>query len=203
MAVMSQPPVPQPGPWAPPPPGAGPWAPPAPQGALDHPVFFDDAAAAAAVAAAARNRTWRIASVFISAAISAAIWWFFREELGDLTWTWVAVALVIPLAYLVAAVVREVVVRRDVRRVGQGLALGVGRRGVFLRDRMVLWPEVGAVRARSGRLGASSRLVVETRASESLELPLDYLATRPAGLDSAVFALSGGRVRIDFSALDV
>lgn len=174
-----------------------------PIGTLEHPVLFDDAAAAAALAGATRNRTWRIVSVGISAAISVALWWFFRDQLGDFTWTWIAVALSLPLVLLVVAVVREVVVRRDLRRVGQGLALGVGRRGLFLGGVEVPWTDVGAVRARSGRLGASGRLVVETRAGQRLELPLDYLTSRPASLDSAVFALSGGRVRIDFSALDV
>lgn len=171
--------------------------------APDVPVFFAPEPAVARWHLARRNRTWRIISLGISAAISAAIWWFFREQLGDFTWTWVAVALAIPLVYLAAAIVREVVVRRDVARVGQGLALGVGRRGLFLRDVMVPWTDVGAVRARSGRLGASDRLVVETRTAQKLELPLSYLTSRPASLDGAVFALSGGRVRIDFSALDV
>lgn len=198
MAAMSQPtwgPPGQPAPTA--------SAPALPDGMLDHPVLFDTDAARAAVRAASRNRTWRIASLVISVLISLAIWWFFREQFGDLTWAWIGVALVLPLGYLVVAVVRELVARRDAGRVGQGLALGVGRRGLFLRDVAVPWPEVGAVRARSGRLGASDRLVVETRAGQRLELPLGYLTTAPAGLDGAVFALSGGRVRVDFSALDV
>lgn len=216
------------GPWAPPsagawaPPTGDPWPPPAgfppagpwppsppviaqrvPDGLLDHPVLFDRVAAEAAVRAAQRNRTWRIISLGISGAISAAIWWFFREQLGDVTWTWIAVALAIPLVFLVAAVVREVVVRRDARGVGEGLALGIGRRGLFLRDVAVPWVELGAVRVTSGRLGASDRLVVETRQALRYDLPLAYLGTGPASLDSAVFALSGGRVRVDFSALDL
>ena len=190
MAPMTQQPVP-----APP-------APVLPPGVLDHPVLFDTEAARAAVRTAASTRTWRIASLGISVAISGAIWWFFREQLGDLTWTWIAVAVAWPLSSLVVAAVREVVVRRDARAVADGLALGVGRRGLWLGGLDVPWSEVGAVRARSGRLGASRRLVVETRAGETRELPLDYLASSPAGVDAGVFALSGGRVRVDFSALD-
>lgn len=201
------------GPWAPatgapgapqvyPPPGLGqPWA--MPDGVLDHPVLFDRAASEEAVRAARRNRTWRIVSLGISGAISAALWWFFREQLGDVTWTWIAVALAIPLVFLAVAVVREVVVRRDVRGVGEGLALGIGRSGLFLHGVTVPWTELGAVRVLSGRLGASDRLVVETRQALRYELPLAYLGTGPSGLDRAVFALSGGRVRVDFSALDV
>ena len=190
MAAMSQQPAPT---------ASGPMLPP---GVLDHPILFDTEAARAAVRAAASTRTWRIVSLCISLAISGAIWWFFREQLGDLTWTWVAVAVVWPLTSLVVAVVREQVVRRDARAVSEGLALGVGRRGLWLGGLDVPWVEVGAVRALSGRLGASRRLRVETRAGEFREVPLDYLASSPAGVDAGVFALSGGRVRVDFSALD-
>lgn len=206
MAAMSQPPTP---PWGPPTP-VGAWPTPqpvppqgVPEGVLDHPVLFDRAASEAAVLAVRRNRTWRIVSLGISGAISAAIWWFFREQLGDVTWTWIAVALAIPLVFLAAAVVREVVVRRDVRDVGDGLALGIGRRGLYLHGVIVPWTELAAVRVTSGRLGASDRVVVETRQALRYDLPLAYLGTGPSGLDSAVFALSGGRVRVDFSALDV
>lgn len=194
MADMSQPPM------APVP---GPVAAPVPYGMLEHPVGFDAAKASGTVRAAARNRTWRIISVGISVAISAAIWWFFREQFGDMTWSFVAVALIWPLSSLAWAVVREVITRRDARHVDNGLALGIGRLGLFLRGTAVPWTHVGAVRAESGRLGASDRLVVETRDKVALMVPLDYLTAGPATIDGAIFALSGGRVRVDFSGLDV
>ncbi len=199
MTSMSQLPVLPPEPWAPPQ-QAVPLAPP---GTLDFPVLFEPAAASAAVKVAARARTWRIVSLGISVAISAALWWFFREQLGDITWLWVIVVLVLPVSTLAWNVLREVVVRRDVRRVGAGLALGIGRRGLFLGGTLVPWTHVGAIRMRTGHLGASDRLAVVPQDGPVLELPLDYLSAGPAQVDSAVFALSGGRVRVDFSALEL
>lgn len=200
MADMSQPPILPPGPWAPPQQQAVPLAPP---GTLDFPVLFEPAAADAAVKVASRARTWRLVSLGISVAISAALWWFFREQLGDFTWLWVAVVLVLPVSTLAWTVLREIVIRRDVRRAGVGLALGIGRRGLFLGGMLVPWTQVGSVALRSGRLGASDRVVVTPQDGPVLHLPLNYLSAGPAQLDSAVFALSGGRVRVDFSALDL
>lgn len=170
---------------------------------LDVPVFFAPGPAAARWHAARRNRRWRIVSLGISAAISAAIWWFWRDQLGDWLWWMIGLSFVLPVGTLVHAIGQELAAKSDLTRVGEGLALGIGRAGMYLAQVHVPWSELAGVRALPGRWGRTASLEVEVRDGVRLDVPLDYLDRRPAEVDSAVRALSGGRVRVDFSRLDV
>jgi len=175
---------------------------PVPDEALDFPVLYNPGPAVGRWYGLRRARTGRVVSVVLSVGVSAALWWFFREDLGALFW-WVAgISLGISLAGLAWAIVRVVRARSQIDRLHEGLALGIGRGGVFLHDTFVPWTEVVALGARPGRLGDSPRLVLKPASGPELELPLDYLSHRPAALDGAVRALSGGRVWVDLARLD-
>lgn len=171
--------------------------------APDVPVFFAPEPAVARWHQARRNRTWRIVSLGISAAISFAIWWFFRDQLGEWLWWFIGLSFVLPVATLLLAVGQVVAAKADLARVGEGLALGIGRAGLYLAGVHVPWSELVAVRALPGRWGRTPALEVEARDGVRVDVPLDYLDRRPAEVDNAVWALSGGRVRVDFSRLDV
>jgi len=175
---------------------------PPPASVVEYPVFFVPELARQHVRAASRNRTWRIVSTVISLGITFAIYWFFREQLGALTWPVVAISAALPLAYLIWAIVGEVAVRRSARTVHDGLALGVGREGVGTASGWWGWDAIAAVRARSRRFGRSDDLIVEAKDGRQVALPLAFLSDKPATIDSAIRALSNGRVRVDFSKLD-
>lgn len=168
---------------------------------IDYPVMYVPQAAAAAVAAAKRNRWGRIISLLISVAILAALYFFFRSQLGGISWQWLAIGLALPLAYLAWAIVREVAVRREVSRVGDGLALGITRQGLLLPEGWLPWEGVATLKARPGRLGRSPALVVTAVDEKTSSLPLPFLSALPATLDNAIAALSGERFRVDFSKL--
>ena len=207
MAVMTwTPPLPAggvPQPAAPPPPAAsGQLAPTASGWNVDYPVFFVPELAQAKVVAARRNRTSRIISLAISIAIVVALYAFFAKELGTLTWPIVVISVGLPLGYLAWAIVKEVVRRREASGVGPGLALGIGRAGLLLHTGWLPWHEVGALKCVSRRLGRSDDLKVIARDGATVALPLAYLSAKPATVDGAVKALSGGRCRLDFSRLD-
>lgn len=170
---------------------------------IDYPVFFEPHLVQAKVLGAKRVRSARIVSLVISLGITFAIFWFFRDQLGALTWPVVAISAALPLGYLTWAIIREVVARREASAITDGLAVGVTRTGLLLRDGLLPWSEVATLQARSRRLGRSDDLVVTARDGRSTGLPLDYLSVKPATLDGAVRALSGGRCRVDFAKLDV
>lgn len=168
---------------------------------IDYPILFVPEAAAAAVKAASRNRTVRIVSLLISVGILVALYVFFLDALGGISWPFVVLAVALPLAYLIAAIFREVSVRREASRVLDGLALGVERTGLLVVDRWVAWDDISSLEARPGRLGRGPRLVVASPAGQIAELPLNYLSVLPAGVDNAIAALTAGRVRVDFARL--
>lgn len=198
----AQPPGPTPDAAAPVGVAAGVAAPAASGWSVEYPVFFVPELAQARLAAARRNRTWRIVSLVISTVILAAIWWFLRDQLGPVTWPVIVISLAFPLAYLAWAIVQEVRARKAVRTVTGGLALGVGRGGLVLPDGYLPWAEVGGVHAASGRFGRGDELRIEGPGGRAAALPLDYLSAKPATIDGALKALSGGRCRVDFSRLD-
>lgn len=167
-----------------------------------YPVFFVPQAAQAKVAGATRVRNSRIVSLGISLAITFAIYWFFRDQLGDLTWPVLALSVSLSLGYLAFAVVREVIARREASHVTDGLALGVGRSGLLLHTGPLPWTEVGSLKAVSRSFGRSDDLVVASRGGATVALPFAYLSALPATVDGAVKALSGGRCRLDFAGLD-
>lgn len=176
---------------------------PPPPATIDYPVFFVPQAAQAKVRAAQRNRSSRIVSLVISLAILGALYWFFRDQLGALTWPVVVISLAFPLGYLAWAIAKEVAARHEASEVPEGLALGICRGGLLLREGWLPWSEVGSLAALNRRFGRSADLVVTSKDGRRVAFGLAYLSGRPATLDGAVRALSGGRARIDFSKLDV
>ena len=217
MTAMSQPPVPPQGQWAPPNEmdAVVPAQPAAPAAStpsvaqsgpalpwIDYPILFNTGLAHRRLADAKRARNWRFGSLIVSALISAAIWYFFRESLGDVTWWFVAIALGLPVVQLVLAFVRQWLASRDTRRVHDGLALGLTPDGLQIEQAWLPWTEVASVKAGKPRWARSSDLIVQPKQGKPFKLPMDFLSLMPAGVDSGIRALSGGRVWVDFSDFD-
>lgn len=198
MAGMTQPPGQlAPGGWPPP---ASPPMPP--RQALDYPVFYNPAPAVARWRRMRGSLIWGLISLVISVGIWAGIWWFNRDSLWDGFWWWASINVGISLLLLLWTVLRLVFARRAIAALHEGLALGIGRGGLYAADTFLPWPALAGVEARSGRLDGSARLLLRPAAGPPIVLPLDYLGQPPAAIDGAVRAMSGGRVWIDLSRLD-
>lgn len=210
MAAMIQPPAQPPaGGW--PPPVATldqPAPPPVPRDALDHPVFFNPAPAVLAWRRAKGALVWSLGSLVFNGLVWAAIWWFFYREDATLWQGWfpwvLGGSLGISVGVIVWRTVRFLRAKRELAALHEGLALGIGRGGLFVADAAahLPWAQVAGLDALPGRLGGSRRLVVRAASGQKHTLPLDHLATDPAALDGAVRALSGGRSWIELGRLD-
>lgn len=176
---------------------------PAPSDWLEYPVLFDPASAQRHLRAVRQNRTLRLVSLLISIGIVVAVFFIWKDRFSQVYW-WVAgVSLLYPLGLLVWALICESGARREASEVTEGLALGLGREGVLVGGASVHWTQVADLKVRPARRGRGASLALVVRQGDTWRIPLDHLAIGPATLDSAVRALSGGRVWIDFSALDV
>lgn len=106
------------------------------------------------------------------------------------------------LVWVVVGLVGMWLTSKDAKTIQQGPALAIGRDGVHTPHLVFPWPDLASVVALGGRWGRSSTLTFAGRDGTTVVLPMDYLDTLPATIDSAVRTMSGGRARIDFSRLD-
>lgn len=174
-----------------------------PREALDYPVMFNPGPAVRRWVGLRRGMYWSFGSFVVGLAIWAAIWWFNREDWTATMWWILGASIGLSLILTGRSVFRAVAARRELRLVAEGLALGIGRGGLFADQRFLPWVSVATLEARSARVGQTARLIIRPMEGAPLGLPLDYLAASPADLDGAIRALSGGRAHVDLSRLDV
>lgn len=181
-------------------PSASEWLAP-PREALDYPVLFDPAPAVARWRGFRRLIVSRSIGLVLSAAIWAVWWWISRDSLWDGFWWVLGISMGLSVLWLVHAIVATVLARRDIDRLHEGLALGIGRGGVHLGV-FVPWSEVASIEARPAGLRGSVRLVVTSTSGVEREVPLEWLSQTPAAVDGAVRALSAKRFSVDLTAFD-
>lgn len=149
---------------------------------------------------------WRIISTFISLGLLALFWWLFGSEWSR-AWTigivsfWVATSAL----WLVISVVGLSRAKKDLARIGDGVAFHLDARGVeFVQPAggLVPWADVTAVKLVGRNVGAGPDLVVEAGGQQVARVPLRFLDVTPSTIDSAVSAYSLGQIRLDSSALD-
>jgi hypothetical protein len=112
------------------------------------------------------------------------------------------VVLAISLAWFVGYLVAWLRVRRELRGVGSGTAVRIGRPGIQVGRVFAPWSEVTGVAMTAGRWGRSDRLVLRRTGGPPASVPLNQIDVQPATLDSTARAYSGGRHGVDLSALD-
>lgn len=142
-------------------------------------------------------------SLLMSLGIVIAVFFIFREHFSEVYWWFAGVSLLLPLGQLVWALVCEAGARSEASAVTDGMALGLGRDGIWISGSYLAWTQVGGLSVRPARRGRGASLMLTDDQGKPWRLPIEHLAIGPGTLDSAVRALSGGRVWIDFSALDV
>jgi hypothetical protein len=91
---------------------------------------------------------------------------------------------------------------QDADSADTGLAIGLNREGILVRELWLPWPDVAELQLQPPKWGGSSRLLVITRDNRQAWLPFSYTDTMPASLDTAVRVLSAGRMSVDLSRLD-
>ena len=205
MERMSQQPAPPPGVQAVGVPGAGGapaqgWSRP-PREALDFPVFFDPEPAVARYQQFRSAIKGRLFGLVLSLVIWAVIGWFNRDNLDTMFWTIFGISLAISIALLVRTIVQSVLAKRAIGRLHEGLALGIGRGGLYLDDYLA-WEDVDHLVAVPGGSRGSGRLVVVATNGAWREVPVDWLSHTPSAVDNAVRALSGDRHHVDLRPLD-
>ena len=109
------------------------WSPP-PREALDYPVFFNPEPAVARYQQFRSAIKRRLFGLVLSLVIWAVIGWFNRDNLDTLFWTIFGISLAISIALLVRTIVQSVLAKRAIGRLHEGLALGIGRGGLYLDD---------------------------------------------------------------------
>ena len=168
---------------------------------LSYPVLVDPARAVARWRLQRRRVGGRVVSLVISVLVWAVIWWLNQANLWPGFWWVVGISLGITVAFLVGSIVGLVLARRTVNALHEGLALGVGRDGIFL-DGPVPWSAIRAFLVKPPRRGRSATLVVVSKAGTWRTLPLQWLDQTPAAVDNAVRALSGNRLGLDLAPID-
>lgn len=176
------------------------WATP-PRQALDAPVFFNPEPAVLRWRTLRAGIVSRIISLVLSIAIWGVLWWIMRENLWQGFW-WVAgISVAISVALLVLTIVRTALARKALGRLHEGLALGIGRGGLFL-DGYLPWAHLATIEARPPGLRGSVRLVITSTEGVVRELPLQWLSHSPASVDNAVRTLSDERFGLDLRVFD-
>jgi hypothetical protein len=164
---------------------------------------YDPSQALEKVARRKRQVRSRAISLGITLAILVGLYLWQRNRPGGAgSLTVYLVVLGISVAWLVGFVLAYVKARRDLRGVGEGVALRMGRPGVELAGSYVPWSDVVSLAAVRGRRLQSPRLQLVRTSGAPLSVPFDQLDVRPATLDLTARAYSGGRHGVDLEALD-
>ncbi|QIK72702.1 hypothetical protein G7070_11000 [Propioniciclava coleopterorum] len=168
---------------------------------LSYPVLMDPEPAVLRWRARRGRVISRVIGLVISVAIWAVIWWLNRENLWQGFWWILGISLGISVALLLWSAITAHLAKRDVKALHEGLALGLGRDGIYL-DGPVPWDAIRAFLVKPGRLKGSATLVVVSKAGTWRTLPLQWLDQTPAAIDNAIRALSANRLRIDLAPID-
>jgi hypothetical protein len=142
----------------------------------------------------------------IAVGCCAAFWLFYARSFGlskgHIAALW-ASGCGFSVVWLAMALVGYLRSRRVLARMGQGLAVRIGRWGVDLHGVALGWQDIAQVAARRHRLAAAGPdLVVRTTRGETYKLPWLFLDTLPGTVDAAVQAYTSGVHRLDISKLD-
>lgn len=192
-----QPPLPQPVPQPLPQP-----VPPAGAGYIEElAVPYDPTQPLATVKKRKGRVRGRIISLVLTVAILLGIYLWQRAAFPTGAWVVYGIVFAISLVWLGVVIAFYVQAKRDLRSVGQGIALRIGRAGVQVGDQYAPWSAISALRVVNGKLGRGPKFRME-HAQGMAEVPMDQLPVLPATLDTTARAYSAGRRGVDLSALD-
>lgn len=169
-------------------------------------IPYDPAPTAARVERNRRGLRSRIVSSLLSLIVLGLLLYFFGRS-WDRSWIIAMVVLwgVSTAVGFLIAILSLRRARKDLAAIGEGDALRVDGVGVEILHGIPArapWPDISAVRLSGRHAGRGPDVVLESGGGAVGRVPLSYLAITPSALDSAVFAYSLGRLRLDVSHLD-
>jgi len=145
----------------------------------------------------------RLISLGITIALLGLIYLWRREDLGGSGLIIIfAIVLGVSLAWLAASIVMYVLAKREMRTVGNGVAIRIGPPGIQVAEVSSSWRQVAKIDTRKGGLGRGPQLRLTLADGRHAAVPLDQITVFPATLDSTVRAFSAGRHGVDLSALE-
>jgi len=166
-------------------------------------VPYDPTPLAAALDRRRRGMRSRLISLAITAVIVVLLHFFGPEQLrGGGFLALFGVALGVSLAWFLGYLVAYLLARRDLRGVGTGTAVRIGRPGVQVAGVFTPWAEMASLRMATGRFGRRPRLELRSSSGQVAAVPVNQMVVLPATLDSTTRAYSGGRHGVDLTALD-
>jgi hypothetical protein len=106
------------------------------------------------------------------------------------------------LAWLAVSVVLYFLAKREMKSVGHGVAIQIGRPGIRVAGLNAYWSQVAKIDTTKGGFDRGPRLRLTLTDGRQASVPLDQITVFPATLDSTVRAFSAGRHGVDLSALE-
>jgi hypothetical protein len=145
----------------------------------------------------------RLISLGITIALLGLIYLWRREDLGGSGLIIIfAIVLGVSLAWLAASIVLYILAKREMRTVGNGVAIRIGRPGIEVAEVSASWRQVAKIDTMKGGLDRGPQLRLTLADGRRAAVPLDQVTVFPATLDSTVRAFSAGRHGVDLSALE-
>jgi hypothetical protein len=145
----------------------------------------------------------RLISLGITIALLGLIYLWRREDLGGSGLIIIfAIVLGVSLAWLAASIVMYVLAKREMRTVGNGVAIRIGPPGIQVAGVSASWRQVAKIDTMKGGLDRGPQLRLTLTDGRRAAVPLDQVTVFPATLDSTVRAFSAGRHGVDLSALE-
>ncbi|MDR1449767.1 MAG: hypothetical protein LBI84_06150 [Propionibacteriaceae bacterium] len=166
-------------------------------------VGFNPMAAAERVAHYTGLVRTRLGWLGLSAVICFVIWlWQGRSLDFAATGALWGAGLAYSLIWLLLAVVGRTAANRVLRRIGQGVAVRIGRDGIGIAGVFLPWPAIAEVTTRrASAFGAGPALAVRAATGAVCRVPFLYLDVKPGTIDAAVRAYSLGAWRLDTARL--
>jgi len=151
-----------------------------------------------------RRGMWsRLVSLAITAVILVLLYVFGGDQLQGTGFLSVyGIVLGISLAWFLGYLVAWLRTRAELRTIGTGTAVRIGRPGIQVGRVFSPWSEVSALTMTAGRWSRSPRFELRRVAGPPVSVPLNQIEVHPATLDSTARAYSGGRHGVDLTALD-
>jgi len=145
----------------------------------------------------------RLLSLGITITLLMLIYLWRREDLGGIGVIIIfAIVLGASLAWLAASIVLFFLAAREIRTVGNGVAIRIGPPGIQVAGLHASWPQVAKIDTIKGGLERGPRLRLMLVDGRQAVVPLDQVVVFPATLDSTVRAFSAARHGVDLSALE-
>jgi hypothetical protein len=145
----------------------------------------------------------RLISLGITIALLGLIYLWRREDLGGSGLIIIfAIVLGVSLTWLAASIVLYFMAKREMRTVGNGVAIRIGPPGIQVAGVSASWRQVAKIDTMKGGLDRGPQLRLTLTDGRRAAVPLDQVTVFPATLDSTVRAFSAGRHGVDLSALE-